>query len=228
MKYLSALITTGSGSLKGITASHNRGGQYLRGRVIPTNPNTSQQQAVRNALSTLQVRFANVLTAAQRTAWQTYGVNTPITDALGNSIVLTGQQMYVKCNTIRLQSGLSVIDAGPSTSGLISLTLPVATIAASGTTASVAFSNTDSWATASGGALLVYSSRLISPTVNFFKGPYRYAGKVLGAATPPTTPAVITLPFPIGATGTKMGFRYVAVGLDGRPSPELFQLATCP
>ena len=228
MKYKSALLTTGSGKLRGIVASHNRGGQYLRGLTIPVNPNTSQQQAVRNALSTLQVRFSNTLTLAQRNGWATYAINTPVTDALGDSITLTGQQMYVKCNVPRLQSGAAVVDAPPSTSGLISLTLPVATIAAAGTTASVAFTNTDSWAIAAGGYLLVYASRLISPTVNFFKGPYRFAGKVAGGVTPPTTPAVITLPFTIGATGTKMGFRYVATGLDGRPSPELFQLATCP
>lgn len=228
MLFKSALLTQGSGSLMGMTASHNRGGAYLRGRTIPTNPNTAQQQAVRNALSALQVRYAGVLTLAQRVAWQTYAVNTPVTNSLGDSILLTGQQMYVKCNTLRLQAGLTVVDAGPATTGLISLTLPVPTIAAAGTTASIAYTNTDSWANAVGGALLVYSSRLVSATVNYFKGPYRYAGKVAGAATPPTSPSVITLPFPIGATGTKLGFRFVAVGVDGRVSPELFQLSTVP
>jgi hypothetical protein len=228
MLFKSALLTQGSGSLMGITASHNRGGAYLRGRTIPTNPNTAQQQAVRNALSALQVRYAGVLTALQRTGWQTYATNTPVTNSLGDAITLTGQQMYVKCNTLRSQAGVSIIDAPPATTGLISLTLPVATIVAAGTTASVAFSNTDSWANAAGGYLLVYSSRLISGTINYFKGPYRFAAKITGSATPPTSPAVITLPFSIGATGTKMGFRYVAIGADGRVSPELFQLATTP
>lgn len=226
MKYKSALMTHGSGSVGGLVASHNRGGQYFRGLTIPVNANTAQQQAVRNALSSLQVRFASVLTIAQRTGWQTYATNTPVTDTMGASITLTGQQMYAKCNTIRSQSGLSIIDAPPGVFGLASLTIPVPTIVAAGTTASVAFTNTDAWAGEVGGALLVYASRPMAGTINYFKGPYRYAGKVAGAGTPPTTPAVITLPFVIGSATTKMGFRFVAVRADGRPSPEIFQLAT--
>lgn len=225
MKYKSALLTTGSGKIRGIVASHNRGGQYFRGLTIPTNPNTAQQQAVRNAMSSLQVLFAS-LTTLQRTGWATYAAATPVTDALGDSITLTAQQMFVKCNTLRLQAGVAAISAPPVTGGLITLTLPVATIVAAGTTTSVAFTNTDSWANAVGGYLLVYASRPMNGTINYFKGPYRYAGKVAGAGTPPTTPSVITLPFTIWAAGSKMGFRYVAIGADGRPSPELFQLAS--
>ena len=44
-------LTDASGSLSGVTYSHNRGGAYTRNRSIPVNPNTVQQQAVRNAFS---------------------------------------------------------------------------------------------------------------------------------------------------------------------------------
>lgn len=226
MKYTSALLTAASGKLRGIVASHNRGGSYFRGLTVPTNPNTAQQQSVRNNLASLQVTFANTLTGAQRTGWQTYATNTPVTDALGHSITLTGQQMFVKCNSLRLQAGLSVIAAPPGLYGLAALTLPVPTIIAAGTTASVAITNTDAWAGEVGGALLIYASRPFGGTINYFKGPYRYAGKVAGAVSPPTSPATVTLPFTIGSATTKMGFRFVAVRADGRPSPELFQTAT--
>lgn len=226
MKFTSQLVAAASGSVSGLTASHNRGGQYFRARTIPVNPNTAQQQAVRDYLSQLQVRFSNTLTSAQRTGWQTYATNTPVTDALGKSITLTGQQMYVKCNVPRLQAGVAAIDVPPGLYGLAGLTLPVPTIVAAGTTVSVAFTNTDAWANEVGGYLLVYASRPFGNTVNYFKGPYRFAGKVAGAGTPPTTPAVITLPFVIGSATTKMGFRFAAVRADGRPSPELFSTAT--
>lgn len=226
MKYKSALLTTGSGKIRGIVASHNRGGQYFRGLTVPVNPNTAQQQAVRNALSSLQVLFANTLTLAQRVGWQTYATNTPVTDALGDSITLTGQQMFVKCNTLRSQAGLTIIAAPPGVYGLSGITIPVPTIIAAGTTASVAFTNTDAWAGEIGGALLVYASRPMGATINYFKGPYRYAAKVAGAVSPPASPSVVTLPFTIGSAGTKMGFRFVAVRADGRPSPEIFQLVS--
>lgn len=226
MKFTSALVSGASGSIRGMTASHNRGGQYLRGRTIPTNPNSVFQQAVRNNLSVLQTRFLTTLTAAQRLAWNTYAQNTPVTDSLGNSIKLTANQWYVACNSLRLQSGIAVVDAGPTTFGLPTFTLPVPTIAAAGTTVSVAFTNTDAWAIATGGAMLLFASRPQNATINFFKGPFRFAGKVLGAATPPTSPAVITLPFPVGPVGSKMYFRAVAVGVDGRKSIDLFLNAT--
>lgn len=226
MKFTSALVSGASGSIRGMTASHNRGGQYLRGRTIPTNPNSVFQQAVRNNLSVLQTRFLSTLTAAQRLAWTTYAQNTPVTDSLGNSIKLTANQWYIACNSLRLQAGIAVVDAGPTTFGLPTFTTPVPTIVAAGTTVSMAFTNTDSWATAVGGALLIFASRPQNPTVNFFKGPYRFAGKVLGAVTPPTSPAVITLPFPIGPVGSKMYFRAVAVGVDGRKSIDQFLVGT--
>ncbi|KKM06452.1 hypothetical protein LCGC14_1743870, partial [marine sediment metagenome] len=48
MLFKSGLITQGSGSIGGLTASHNRGGMYFRARTIPTNPATSFQTVVRN------------------------------------------------------------------------------------------------------------------------------------------------------------------------------------
>jgi hypothetical protein len=73
LKFTSQIVAGASGSIRGLTASHNRGGQYFRGRTIPTNPNSVFQQAVRNNLSVLQTRFLSTLTAAQRLAWTTYG-----------------------------------------------------------------------------------------------------------------------------------------------------------
>jgi hypothetical protein len=121
---------------------------------------------------------------------------------------------------------VAVVDAGPTTYGLPTFTTPVPTIVAAGTTVSLAFTNTDAWAIAAGGYLLLFASRPQNATINFFKGPFRFAGKVTGAATPPTSPAVITLPFPIGPATSKMFFRAVAIGADGRKSIDLFLNAT--
>lgn len=222
MKYNSALLTEASGSMGGIVASHNAGGSYFRKRVTPTNPNTSFQQGVRNNLSILQTRFLSTVTAAQRAAWATYAATTPVTDSLGASRHLSAQQWYVACNSLRLQSALTVVDAGPVTSGLPTMTSPVPTIVAAGSTMSLAFTNTDAWANEVGGAMLVFASRARNATINFFKGPYRYAGKIAGAATPPTSPATITLPFTIGAATSKMFFKVVIVRTDGRKSIDVF------
>jgi hypothetical protein len=226
MKYKSHILSQGSGKIGGAVYSYNRGGVYIRAWRKPTNPNTSQQQAVRDALSLLQTRFANTLTAAQRLAWNTFATNVPITGALGDSVTLTGQQWYVKANVPRLQASVAAIDTAPVIFEMAALTTPVPTIVAAGTTVSLAYTNTDAWAGEVGGYLLLFASRPQNPTVNFFKGPFRFAGKVSGAGTPPTSPSVITLPFPIGPAGSRMFFRAVALRADGRPSPDFFLTGT--
>ncbi len=72
MIFTSPLIEAGSGSVAGLTFSRNKGGNYLRGRAIPTNPNSPLQQAVRSIMSQLTANWLNVLTAIQRVAWETY------------------------------------------------------------------------------------------------------------------------------------------------------------
>lgn len=184
------------------------------------NPNTAQQQAVRGYFSTVQAAWNNTLTAAQRSAWDSYALNTPVTDSLGNPVNAGGKGMYTRGNVPRLQAGLTRVDAGPTLFGLPALTSPVVTSMTASTGAVLfAYTNTDVWAGAVGGALLVYVSRPQSISVNSFNGPFRFAGKISGAATPPTSPGTVTSPFTYAA-GQKGFVRYVAVTADGRVSGD--------
>lgn len=219
MKFTSQVYAATSGSVGGLTYSRNKGGMYCRARAVPTDPNTAFQQTVRNIMSQLAVAWT-ALTVAQRNAWAVWATNMSFVNSLGATFLYTPQNCFNFCNIARVQASLSVITAAPVIFDLATLTPPVPTITAAGTTVSVAYTNTDAWANEVGGALLVYASRPQSPTINFFKSPYRFAGKVAGAGTPPTSPAVITLPFTSGPTGSKQFFRFRAVRADGRPSPD--------
>lgn len=220
MKYTSAIASTGSGSLGGATASHNKGGQYFRRRAIPTNPGSALQVAVRNLVSTYSAAWANVLTGAQRAAWATYAANVDWTDSLGQTIKLSGQQMYVRSQVARVQSGLSTVAAGPTVYTLAQLTTPSATGVAATSVYTFTFNNADLWATQVGGALLVYTSRPQSVGINYFKGPYRYAGRINGAVSPPTSPQTVTGAF-VGAAGAQVFWQVRAVNADGRMSAAL-------
>lgn len=217
MKFSSLVYAQTSGSVGGLTYAHNKGGLYTRARRVPVNPNSAQQSAVRDAVSAAVGRWTNTLTDAQRAAWETYAANVPLLDALGMSRNVSGINMYVRSNVPRIQVGLSPVDAGPTTFSLPDLTLPTYVVNAGADTVAVSYTNTDGWATAVGGALLIYASRQQSPTINFFAGPYRFAGRVNGAATPPTSPATITLPF-AADSGNKVFFRAEATEADGRLS----------
>lgn len=214
-------IADASGSLSGVTYSHNRGGAYTRNRSIPVNPNTAQQQAVKSLFSGAQARWGNTLTPAQRAAWDAYALATPITNRIGVAVNVGGKGMYTRGNVPRIQGGLTTVNGAPTGAGLPALTLPgITSVTASTGIAVLTFTNTDAWATATGGALLIYASRGQSPTINSFKGPYRLAGTILGnTSTPPTSPHNVTLPFPVVA-GQTVFFRAVAVTADGRLSPD--------
>lgn len=219
MKFKSQVYTSTSGSVGGLTYSRNAGGMYTRGRAVPTNPKTAQQQAVRNAFGSLTGQWSNTLTAPQRAAWTTYAANVPLADKLGDSRLVSPIAQFLRSNTPRLQAGLAVVAAGPTNYTLAEMTNPTATGVASTGIITVAYTNSDAWATATGGAMLLYVSRPQSLGVVFFNGPYRYAGRINGASTPPTSPGTVTSPFALTA-GQQVFIRAIATNADGRLSAE--------
>lgn len=220
MLFRPLLGTDLSGSVGGITASHNRGGAYFRERVIPVNPATPQQGVVRAIVSSLAGLWQSTLTSAQRSAWETYAANTPVQNAIGAEIFLTGLNMYIRSNTPILQASLPRVDDGPIIFGLPTYSAVAIASLTPPTAVTVAFTNTDLWANENNGALLIFLSRPTKQTINFFKGPYRIAGVVLGdAITPPTTPAAITAPF-VFAAGQRVFMRMNVVRTDGRLGAE--------
>jgi hypothetical protein len=82
------------------------------------------------------------------------------------------------------------------------------------------FSPDDPWASEVDAAMLFYVSAPQPLTVNFWKGPYRLAGKVLGAAPPPSSPATIAIPIPAG-TDERVFVRARVTAADGRLSPSI-------
>lgn len=212
-------MTQISGSLGGVTGSHNFSGYYLRARVVPVNPNTSQQQTVRNAMAVLSTRWVETLTAAQRLAWEVYASAVEVKNALGDSIALTGLNHYIRSNVPRIQSALPIVDDGPTVYTLASFTDPTFALDEPNDEVDVTFTNTDDWANEDDAAMLVYASRPQSPSINYFKGPYRYATKIEGdGVTPPTSPAAIPLPF-VCTTGQRVFFKAEVTRADGRLSP---------
>jgi hypothetical protein len=223
-----AIITTGggvatiSGSVGGVTFSHNRGGPYMRTRAIPTNPNSTFQQAVRGFMSQLTVLWSTVLTAAQRAQWDAYAEAVPLPNPQGEPRNVGGLGMYIRGNVPRLQSAvLARVDDGPTNHTLAAMSNPLLANASEATVNfDIAFVPTDDWANDDDGAMLLYGSRAINVTRNFFKGPYRFAGLIQGnSTTPPTSPATISSPFPL-VEPLALHVRAIVVTGDGRVSSD--------
>jgi len=218
MKFISALVTAASGSIRGCTASRNRSGAYFRGRVVPVNPGSIQQNAVRNNLAALVAAWTSTLTQAERDAWSLWADNTPQTDPLGQTYHMTGQNAFIGMNAVRNQGGEATLLVAPAVFSGAVLTPPNMTAAdQSLQQLTIAFTNTDVWANSALGGLNIYVGRPQNPSVAFYKGPYQYTATIDGKAVPPLSPLQIASVIPFVA-GQRVHVQFRAYNADGRIS----------
>lgn len=96
-KFKSALLSAISGKIAGLKFSHNPSGAYVGPFRPPTNPNTVSQQLVRQTLSTNSGAWRG-LTVDQRNAFIENKGNFPAVDALGDTFIPSGQNIFVGLN----------------------------------------------------------------------------------------------------------------------------------
>ena len=218
MKFKSALVTAISGSIGGMTGSHNKGGLYFRARSVPVNPNTPAQQSVRSIMGNLSVFWNGSLTQAQRDAWDVYAENVTLIDVLGEARTVTGLNHFIRSNVPRVQAGLPRVEDGPTIFNLGFFSDPVITFIDAGDLLNVAFDVNDTWANEDDSSAILLGSRPVSPSINYFKGPYRLAGTIDGdGITPPTSPASIANEFTF-SVGQSVFAQFRVSRADGRLS----------
>lgn len=218
--FKSQVLTQASGSVGGMTYTRGRSGMVIRAKSMPVNTNTQFQQAVRANQSILAQAWQTTLTDLQRDGWNNYAAEIARKNKLGDTIFLTGQQMFVRCNSPRLQASLPMVAAGPTE---FTLGDPVTNL--QGVTEEVGAANGilltwDPGAIPATANLLVYISRPMSPTREFFKGPFRYNGEE-AADLGEYNVQNARLPEPVGV-GNKVVIRARVTYADGRLSDAVF------
>jgi len=211
-----------SGSIAGNTHARNRSGNYVRARTKPVNPNTALQQVVKSALSNLTTRWAQTLTAVQRTAWNLYASNVAMKNKLGETINLTGFNHYLRSNITLLQYGGPVIDDGPVIFELPDAD-PTFAITASEATQEISFAYNAAldWAAETGSHMVLYQGQPQNAQINFFKGPWRKCSIASGDdGGAPASPKVAAAVFAI-AEGQRLWAYARILRADGRIS-EVF------
>lgn len=224
MKFLSQVYSAVSGSVGGLTYSHNRGGMYARARAVPTNPNTDPQASARDAMRAGVIAWG-ALTQAVRDAWEDYAANVPMLDSLGASRPLSGQQQFLRTYLSRTAASMTIPATAPTNFNLG--TFSQFNLIASATTDSVdvEFVTADAWASTLGGYASVSLGRQVGPGVNFYRGPFAIVGVIAGAPTPPTSPETFLYGNPLIA-GNKLPVRIVVGQSDGRVSTPTDALVT--
>lgn len=104
-----------SGSIAGTTASHNRYGQYERNRRKPTEAPSRRRTAIQALFAAASSAFG-ALPKEVAAAWGAYAASHPVTNRLGQSVVLDAHAMYVRINTARANSGAATSDIVPAIS----------------------------------------------------------------------------------------------------------------
>lgn len=208
-----------SGSIAGNTFARNRYGNYCRSRTKPTNPNTGKQQTIRSAMAFLTARWAQTLTAAQRTAWNLYGSNVNMLNKLGETIQLSGFNHYIRSNMIRKQCALAIIDAGP-----VIFEVPAAdptyaiTCSEATQQISTTFDNGMDWADEDGAFMVGYQGTPQNSQRNFFAGPWNAFMVIAGAnGAPPASPSAQACAFAV-SEGQHMWCYSRILRVDGRVS----------
>jgi hypothetical protein len=190
----------------------------MRTRKVPTNPATAAQVLARNRMSDLSNRWYNTLTEAQRTEWNNYAANVPITNRLGRQIYLTGLNWYVACNSLRSQVPIARSDDAPATFNLAAFSITSQAASEATQEITLGIGTYDDWLD-DDGALMLWATRPQNASVNFNNLPYRYAGCVLGnTAVPPASPQSIAAPFPF-VEDQKIFIKVNCVNPDARIGP---------
>ena len=207
------------GAIAGNVFSRNAGGNYIRAKTTPINPNSARQQLVRNAINALVARWNNILTGVQRTAWNLYASNVTVLNRLGESTNLSGFNHYIRSNHWLMTQALTIVDDAPTlftlgeTDGTFAITVSEAT-----QLASVVFDPLLDWVDQDNGYFIVFGGIPKNPGVNFFAGPWRFGGSEQGdSSTPPTSPFTFTWPYAV--TETQKVWAYARIlEEDGRLS----------
>lgn len=213
-----------SGSIGGDTHARNRSGPYVRARTKPVNPNSTQQGIVRATLTSLVERWAETLTAVQRTAWELYASNLTMKNRLSQDIHLTGMNHYVRSNANRTRFGIAEIDAGPVVFALPDTDPAFAvTFSEAGQTGTVIFDDTLAWPGEDDAYLHIFMGAPQNPQRNFFGGPWRFIHNVSGnTAVPKTSPQNLSPPpFPF-AEGQRVWCYARIARADGRISTPFY------
>jgi hypothetical protein len=108
-----AFMVDGRGQIGGQVASKNRSGAYMRNKVTPANPNSTAQVAVRNMLATASSSWS-LLTAVQRTAWDSASQDWSSTNIFGDGVLPTGKNLFTKLNINLMNVGSTMISDVPA------------------------------------------------------------------------------------------------------------------
>lgn len=176
-----AVVSSIRGKLNGNVFTRNKGGEVLRNKVTPINPNTSAQSTQRAYQSDISKAWNGVLTDAQRKSWNDFGRVLGAKSIFGNNLILSGIAAYIKVNRIILNCGQPRIDNAPVSQQVPSILSLVLAGNSVGPTLTATFTPTPLTGTT---GLYVFMSPAVSPGISNLSNQLRFVGFFSAATSP--------------------------------------------
>jgi hypothetical protein len=204
MKYVPGpMVGLLSRSQGNTTAARNRGGAYLRNRVVPTNPRTDKQTLQRELIATLSAQY-RTLGAEAIEGWTQLGAQIVRRDSLGQEYTLSGLQAFTSVNRVRYLFDKAFVTTAPTLDDP-----PAILTAAFGSITDEAMTvvlTPDDWAVGQG--LIFEFTAGVSPGRLFFpRSEYRFLQAVDGPDSPVDVFSAYKDLFNTPAADTRIGCR---------------------
>jgi hypothetical protein len=198
-----------SGKLGSSVAAKGKGNAYVRLKVKPHNPNTSYQATSRANLRALSQGWRG-LSSTNIQAWNAAAINFPRKNKIGNTIILSGADLYIALNLNLKNIGVAALTTPPTPTTVLTPTA-VAVTAAAG----VMTMTWTSGAVPAGTTWEVWGTPGVSAGKSFVKSQFRLFTTFPAATASGAGVAIFTTPYTarFGAyiIGAKMFFYVKAV-----------------
>ncbi len=202
------IVVDMKGKINGNVYSKNKGGAYSRVRVIPANPKSVDQMAVRASFTGFSQAWRG-LTQPQRDSWNQSVGNFPRTNRIGDKHNLSGNALYNSLNRNLFDVGIAAIATAPTPASVT----PVAVLTAVSDNSSNSVVITLTGAVPANTSIKVFASPTLSAGVNSVGTKLRQI-----ASYPAATAAALTLTTDyiakfgaVGAVGSKIFYSIVPV-----------------
>lgn len=208
------MMTDASGKLGGQVFAKNRGGNYVRTKVTPSNPQSVAQMAVRGIFASISSRWS-ALTEAQRATFNNFVSSYAKTDIFGDLRNPSGKSLFQRLNQNLLISEQAEIDVCVSP-----LEVPFSNLA--GATFSVAGNSLEieTAGNTTGSKIVVWATPKLSKGTTFVKNQLRqlqvFAG---GNGQTLDAYAAYIAKFGVPIVGDNIYFGVKVINANGQASP---------
>lgn len=197
---LSPLISEARGKIGSIVFSKNRHGHYIREDKTHINVDALRAAGLIGIFRDISLYWKNILLDAERSKWNQWARNSPLTNTLGETYHITGINAFIRTNVIfrTVSGGTHTTPPTLFGQGKRLILTQSGFIINSSTQEFIINSSTDidGWnINLPDDYVIIYMGTAQTPGTNFFKQPYKILTWLEGDAIPPTFPFIVPMPF---------------------------------